>query len=98
MIISLTASSHSSPLPGGPTASELVKVLDQCDLINSRGSTPCVSPSPSMMLAPGFLQGLHFSRSKGIPPGMWSGSGSQSVDVTHPEGATADTRYQITRF
>ena len=39
---------------GGPTAKELVKLLEQCDLSSSRSPTPCVSPSPSMMnIAPG---------------------------------------------
>lgn len=33
---------------GGPTAAELLKLLDQCDLSNSHSSTPCISPCPSM--------------------------------------------------
>jgi hypothetical protein len=33
---------------GGPTAEELLKLLDQCDLSNSHCSTPCISPCPSM--------------------------------------------------
>ena len=34
---------------GGPTPKELVKLLDQCDISQSLNSTPCVSPSPSIM-------------------------------------------------
>lgn len=34
---------------GGPTAKELVKLLDQCDICQSQSSTPCISPSPSIM-------------------------------------------------
>ncbi len=33
---------------GGPTARELVRLLDHCDLTNSRPATPCISPSPSL--------------------------------------------------
>ncbi len=33
---------------GGPTARELVRLLDHCDLTNSRPVTPCISPSPSL--------------------------------------------------
>jgi hypothetical protein len=33
---------------GGPTPAELVRQLDQCELTNSRCSTPCISPSPSL--------------------------------------------------
>jgi hypothetical protein len=36
---------------GGPTAEELLKLLDQCDLSNSHCSTPCISPCPSMAAA-----------------------------------------------
>uniref|UniRef100_A0A182MIQ7 BTB/POZ domain-containing protein KCTD3 n=1 Tax=Anopheles culicifacies TaxID=139723 RepID=A0A182MIQ7_9DIPT len=32
---------------GGPTADELIRELDQCDLSNSHCSTPCMSPCPS---------------------------------------------------
>ncbi|XP_058467436.1 BTB/POZ domain-containing protein KCTD3 [Malaya genurostris] len=34
-------------LVGGPTADELIRLLDQCDLSNSHCSTPCMSPCPS---------------------------------------------------
>ncbi|XP_029665853.1 BTB/POZ domain-containing protein KCTD3 isoform X1 [Formica exsecta] len=34
---------------GGPTPEELWKLLDQCDLSNSHCSTPCISPSPSLI-------------------------------------------------
>ncbi|BFZ12120.1 hypothetical protein BsWGS_15159 [Bradybaena similaris] len=38
---------------GGPTAGELVRLLEQVDLSASRCSTPCVSPSPSLQAGPG---------------------------------------------
>ncbi|XP_060588703.1 BTB/POZ domain-containing protein KCTD3-like isoform X1 [Ruditapes philippinarum] len=34
---------------GGPTPKELVKLLDQCDICQSQNSTPCISPSPSII-------------------------------------------------
>ncbi|XP_005106240.1 BTB/POZ domain-containing protein KCTD3 [Aplysia californica] len=40
---------------GGPTASELVRLLEQVDLSSSRCSTPCVSPSSSILVGPGSL-------------------------------------------
>ena len=33
---------------GGPTPSELVRQLEQCELTNSRCPTPCLSPCPSL--------------------------------------------------
>ncbi|CAG5127066.1 unnamed protein product [Candidula unifasciata] len=39
----------------GPTAAELVRLLEQVDLSASRCSTPCVSPSPSVLVGPGNL-------------------------------------------
>ena len=33
---------------GGPSAEELIRQLDQCELTSSRCSTPCLSPSPSL--------------------------------------------------
>lgn len=38
-------------ISGGPTPEELWKLLDQCDLSNSHCSTPCISPSPSLIAA-----------------------------------------------
>jgi BTB/POZ domain-containing protein KCTD3 len=32
---------------GGPTCDEILRLLDQCELSNSLGSTPCMSPCPS---------------------------------------------------
>lgn len=34
---------------GGPTPEELVKLLDQYDISHSLNSTPCISPSPSII-------------------------------------------------
>ena len=35
--------------PGGPSANDLLSMLDFCDLSNSRHTTPSVSPSPSLL-------------------------------------------------
>ncbi|KAL8608688.1 hypothetical protein ACOMHN_002917 [Nucella lapillus] len=41
---------------GGPSGLELLRLLDQCDLSSSsRCSTPCISPSPSLLIGPGLL-------------------------------------------
>lgn len=34
---------------GGPSHAELLRLLEQCDLTNSRCSTPCISPSQSLL-------------------------------------------------
>lgn len=47
MIISFLAFTEQNL--GGPTPKELVKLLDQCDICQSQNSTPCISPSPSIM-------------------------------------------------
>uniref|UniRef100_A0A2C9JEX1 BTB/POZ domain-containing protein KCTD3 n=1 Tax=Biomphalaria glabrata TaxID=6526 RepID=A0A2C9JEX1_BIOGL len=39
----------------GPSATELVKLLEQVDLSSSRCSSPCVSPSPSLLIGPNNL-------------------------------------------
>lgn len=39
------------PKDGGPTTQELVQLLDQCDLSNSRSTTPSASPSTFVMAA-----------------------------------------------
>lgn len=47
LTLALELSSKNEPLTqvsGGPTASELLRLLDQCDLSNSLCSTPCISP------------------------------------------------------
>jgi len=42
------------PIPnGGPTAEELLRLLDQCDLSNSHCSTPSISPYPGMLISKG---------------------------------------------
>ncbi|XP_014247230.1 BTB/POZ domain-containing protein KCTD3 isoform X2 [Cimex lectularius] len=41
---------------GGPTAKELLRILDQCDLSNSHCSTPCISPSPSLIGGPSRIK------------------------------------------
>lgn len=43
----LTANFHEGL--GGPSAEELIQLLDQCDISNSLCSTPCMSPCLSSM-------------------------------------------------
>lgn len=38
---------------GGPSNTELLKLLDQCDLSNSHSSTPSSTPSLANLLGPG---------------------------------------------
>lgn len=38
---------------GGPTAEELLRLLDQCDLSNSHCSTPSISPYPGTLISKG---------------------------------------------
>lgn len=79
---------------GGPTAKELVKLLEQCDLSSSRSPTPYVSPAPSVCnIAPSQL---------GPTTGPWV---KQSETDTEREGATGgdymetvETDTQITRI
>ena len=40
---------------GGPTATELVRLLEHVDLSSSRNSTPCISPSSSILVGPSSL-------------------------------------------
>ncbi|KAK7602999.1 hypothetical protein V9T40_002998 [Parthenolecanium corni] len=40
---------HGAQSNGGPSAEELIRLLDQCDLSNSHCSTPCISPCPSLL-------------------------------------------------
>lgn len=46
--------SCAEPIPnGGPTAEELLRLLDQCDLSNSHCSTPSISPFPGTLISKG---------------------------------------------
>ena len=38
----------STKTTGGPSTSELIRLLDQCDITNSHSTTPSISPSPSI--------------------------------------------------
>lgn len=83
-------------LGGGPTPAELVSLLDQFDLSNSRMSTPCISPSPSIITSHGFQVAGGRLRLSGV----FSSSGSQHLEV----GACAldkedhDSEVDVSRF
>merc|ERR1712179_512827 len=46
---------------GGPSPLELVRLLEHVDLSNSRPSTPCISPSPSLSIASAKKTAAHLS-------------------------------------
>ena len=52
---------------GGPTPKELVKLLDQCDISQSLNSTPCVSPSPSIIGGVFNQRSSHLGLSESVP-------------------------------
>ena len=83
---------------GGPTPSELVRLLDQYDLTNSRSSTPCASPCPSVTLShsiqlPVSSNHLRYSGNFPWPPSSSAEvvgvDGSASVSGAFAGGATA---------
>ncbi|CAL1527593.1 unnamed protein product [Lymnaea stagnalis] len=53
--LDLYKQSDKGKLESGPTATELVRLLEQVDLSSSQWSSPCVSPSPSLLVGPGSL-------------------------------------------
>ncbi|XP_041351393.1 BTB/POZ domain-containing protein KCTD3-like isoform X2 [Gigantopelta aegis] len=93
--------------PGGPTPRELIRLLDQCDLSSSRCSTPCVSPSPSLLAGSGFL-GSRFRSTLPFTPSYninrvanregsdSSGEPGEQDDSAQPcEGACADLNHNM---
>lgn len=44
---------------GGPSPEELMRMFDQCDLSNSRCTTPSVSPSPSLLCTNNIASSPH---------------------------------------
>lgn len=47
--LDLCAKDQASQNRGGPSAEELLRLLDQCDLSTSHCSTPCISPCPTLL-------------------------------------------------
>lgn len=45
------------PLVGGPTPNELVRALEQCEVVASRGSTPAPTPNPGLAASHSCLPG-----------------------------------------
>lgn len=79
---------------GGPTAQELVRLLDACEISQSQNSTPCISPSPSMMSS--------YHAPRATPDRPCDPSASQS-DAEEEQGAVGGVsrhahRAQVTRF
>ncbi|XP_076441974.1 BTB/POZ domain-containing protein KCTD3-like [Babylonia areolata] len=78
---------------GGPSGLELLRLLDQCDLSSSRCSTPCISPSPSLMVGPGLLPltarlklgalqaSMHSNASSSSCPGDAQAEGDAEVEL-----------------
>ncbi len=53
------------PLVGGPTPTELVRALEQCEVVASRGSTPAPTPNPGLPAA--FLHGTARVKAANVP-------------------------------
>ncbi|XP_022248778.1 BTB/POZ domain-containing protein KCTD3-like isoform X1 [Limulus polyphemus] len=69
---------------GGPTPQELVRLIDQCDLTNSRCSTPCLSPSPYLL--PGNMprvkaSNIAFLSNQGVAPAATEAEASASDNM-----------------
>ncbi|KAL3874699.1 hypothetical protein ACJMK2_037674 [Sinanodonta woodiana] len=74
------------PVVGGPTPKELVKLLDQCDLSQSRNSTPCISPSQSIMVVPS----ARMHRSAGLLSGSVPNLEYREVEPQGAEGGASE--------
>lgn len=75
---------------GGPTATELMRLLDQCDLSSSRCSTPCISPSPSLLIGPGLLPLGARLRSSLLQSSLHSGVLALNPDCGNEEQSIPD--------
>lgn len=53
------------PLVGGPTPTELVRALEQCEVVASRGSTPAPTPNPGLQAT--FLHGPARVKAANVP-------------------------------
>ena len=53
------------PQVGGPTPSELVRALEQCEVVASRGSTPAPTPNPGLQTT--FLHGTARVKAANVP-------------------------------
>lgn len=51
---------------GGPTPVELVRALEQCEVVASRGSTPVPTPNPAGLSSP-FLHGHSRVKAANVP-------------------------------
>ena len=54
------AMGSTAPAEGGPTSEEMLRLLEHCDLTNSRTSTPtcCISPASSVKVKAASLSVL----------------------------------------
>ncbi|XP_046371327.1 BTB/POZ domain-containing protein KCTD3-like [Haliotis cracherodii] len=86
------------PVVGGPNPCELVRLLDQCDLSSSRCSTPCLSPSPSLLTGPGFqMTGMKLRASMAVHSSI-SGSHQSLIQIAGAEeGAEGGARNTLPR-
>ena len=85
----LTVDSSAS---GGPTPDELVRLLDQCDLSNSRSTTPSMSPSPSLIAnsTPQLIRRRPVANQQDPPT-------EENLILTNRQ-ADSDTDYKVARF
>lgn len=79
---------------GGPTPDELMHLVDQCDLSNSRSTTPSVSPSPYVMAIGGpgqYTPQALRRRFLAETPSRQVATGSASVASSSARLATGDS-------
>ncbi|XP_013402307.1 BTB/POZ domain-containing protein KCTD3 [Lingula anatina] len=81
---------------GGPTPTELIKLLDECDLSSSRCSTPCISPSPSLLGPRGDTPYIKASNLSLISMHGINGANSNGEPVQGAVGGFVG--YQVTKF
>lgn len=67
-----------------------MRLLDQCDLSSSRCSTPCISPSPSLLIGPGLLPLGARLRSSLLQSSLHSGVLALNPDCGNEEQSIPD--------
>ncbi|KAI9564726.1 hypothetical protein GHT06_008467 [Daphnia sinensis] len=76
------------PQVGGPTPAELVRALEQCEVVASRGSTPAPTPNPGLSSA--FLHGHSRIKAANVP--LLLQLQRPNNDATHHDDTDAECR------
>ena len=72
---------------GGPSPSELVQLVDQCDLSSSRNTTPSVSPSPQLSAAAAGSSGTPQALRRRFLADV-TGAAAAAASTTPPQSAS----------